>query len=306
MRIRTIKPEFFTHEGLYEAERETQLPVRVAFAGLWCVADREGRFRWQPRRIGVAILPYDECDFSRVLDALTTRGFVRRYKVNGEEFGFIPSFKRHQVINNREKDSDLPEPSLAEDSDAWTTRAARDEHARGTPLGKDQGEGKGREGERNGKEPTPLPGSAAPTEAGGITEGRDAGRIPTTEQSKRVAGIMHRRLTTVWSCNEVKAYKALGTIPEDDLAALERYYASNWPPKHGVNVLRHDLLTLLNNFQGEIDRAYGWAHKKKPNRANEWQPSAPANVVPMDPAEEERIRNAAKDHLGSFRKGVPA
>ena len=69
MRIRTVKPEFFTHEGLFELEKETGLPIRVAFAGLWCAADREGRFKWEPRRLGVQILPYDQVDFSRVLDA---------------------------------------------------------------------------------------------------------------------------------------------------------------------------------------------------------------------------------------------
>ena len=50
MRIRTVKPEFFTHEGLFDAEKATKLPLRVAFVGLWCAADREGRFRWEPRR----------------------------------------------------------------------------------------------------------------------------------------------------------------------------------------------------------------------------------------------------------------
>ena len=27
--IRTVKPSFFTHEGLYDLERETGLPMRV-------------------------------------------------------------------------------------------------------------------------------------------------------------------------------------------------------------------------------------------------------------------------------------
>ena len=43
-RIRTIKPEFFRHEGLYELEQETGFAIRVAFAGLWTACDREGRF----------------------------------------------------------------------------------------------------------------------------------------------------------------------------------------------------------------------------------------------------------------------
>jgi hypothetical protein len=146
MRIRTIKPEFFTHEGLYDAELECGLPLRVAFAGLWCAADRAGRFKWEPRRLGVAILPYDEADFSRVLDALTTRGFIVKYRVGDAWFGAIPSFDRHQIINNREKASEIPEPSLADDSDATPTRDPRVTHA-------SKAEGKGREGNGKGKEP---------------------------------------------------------------------------------------------------------------------------------------------------------
>ena len=111
MRIRTVKPEFFLHEGLQKLEKETKLPVRLAYVGLWCAADREGRFKWEPRRLGVSILPYDSIDFSRVLDALVTRGFLVKYASNGTIFGAIPSFGKHQVINNKERASELPEPS---------------------------------------------------------------------------------------------------------------------------------------------------------------------------------------------------
>lgn len=144
MRIRTIKPEFFTHEGLFEIEIETGFPMRIAFAGLWCAADRRGRFKWEPRRLGVQILPYDQVDFSRVLDALTTRGFVRKYKSSTGVFGVIPSFEIHQVINNREKESDIPEPLEYIDCDACLTRESRVSHA-------GKAEGKGREGNMEGK-----------------------------------------------------------------------------------------------------------------------------------------------------------
>lgn len=144
MRIRTIKPEFFLHEGLHEAEKATKLPLRIAFIGLWCAADREGRFKWEPRRLGVSILPYDNVEFSRVLDALTTRGFLVKYASNGVVFGAIPSFKKHQVINPREKASDLPEPAEILGSDACLTRDPRVTHAC-------HREGKGREGNMEGK-----------------------------------------------------------------------------------------------------------------------------------------------------------
>jgi hypothetical protein len=144
MRIRTVKPEFFTHEGLFDLESSTGLPVRLAFAGLWCAADREGRFKWEPRRLGVQILPYDNVDFSRVLHALATRGFIRKYASGTGVFGVIPSFLTHQVINNREKDSEIPEPLEYMDCDASGTREARVGHA-------GKAEGKGREGNMEGK-----------------------------------------------------------------------------------------------------------------------------------------------------------
>jgi hypothetical protein len=144
MRIRTIKPEFFTHEALFDAETETGLPLRVAFVGLWCAADREGRFRWEPRRLKVQILPYDELDFSRVLDALTTRAFIVKYRVGDAWFAAIPSWTRHQFINNRESSSEIPDISESEQLDACDTREPRVNHAC-------QGEGKGREGNKEGK-----------------------------------------------------------------------------------------------------------------------------------------------------------
>jgi len=151
MRIRTIKPEFFLHEGLFEAEKETKLPLRIAFAGMWCAADREGRFKWEPRKLGIQILPYDAVDFSRVLDALATRGFIVKYACPTGDCGVIPSFPRHQVINNRERDSELPEPPedvINQAIDASSTRGQRVGHA-------GKAEGKGREQGKEGNKGAP-------------------------------------------------------------------------------------------------------------------------------------------------------
>jgi hypothetical protein len=144
MRIRTIKPEFFNHEGIFDAEHETNLPLRLAFIGLWCAADREGRFRWEPRRLKTQIMPYDDCDFSRVLDALMTRGFIVKYASTTGEFGVIPTFSKHQVINNRERHSELPDPCNCNEIDACLTREPRVNHA-----GKAEGKGNGMEKEMN-------------------------------------------------------------------------------------------------------------------------------------------------------------
>ena len=151
-RIRTIKPDFFRHEGLYEAEKETGLPLRVAFAGLWTAADREGRFAWKPRQLKLDALPYDELDFSRVLDALCTRGHIVKYIVAGVEYGCIPSWGDHQVINNRESASEFPAVEEGSIESTTSTREARVTDASTTPLVQEQVEGKGKEGKGKGRE----------------------------------------------------------------------------------------------------------------------------------------------------------
>ncbi len=156
-RIRTIKPAFFRHGALFDAEQETGLPLRLAFAGLWTACDREGRFAWRPRELKLDVLPHDAVDFGDVLDALWAHGFIERYQVGAAAFGFVPSWHQHQAINNKESASTLPEPSegaimlrksLADsrDDDASTTRELRDGDAMHTPLSPTRGEGKGREG----------------------------------------------------------------------------------------------------------------------------------------------------------------
>jgi hypothetical protein len=145
-RIRTIKPEFFKHGDLFDAEKETGLPLRLAFAGIWCLCDREGRFRWKPREMKLDVLPHDDVDFSRVLDALATRGFLVQYECDGVMYGWVPSFKQHQNINNKESASIIPafEPETGRDGNASATREPRDGHA---PSLKRR-EGKGREEKR--------------------------------------------------------------------------------------------------------------------------------------------------------------
>ena len=136
-RIRTIKPDFFRHEGLFEAEQSSALPLRVAFAGLFTAADREGRFVWAPRALKLDCLPYDEIDFEQVLNALFEHGFIVKYEIDGKTYGCIPSWKSHQHVNIREASSTIPDASGACTCAHVTAR----------------GEGKGREGK--GKEIVP-------------------------------------------------------------------------------------------------------------------------------------------------------
>jgi hypothetical protein len=130
-RIRTIKPEFFRHEELYRAEIESGLPLRVAFAGLFTVADREGRFKWLPKHLKLDVLPWDNVDFTEVLAVLAGHGFIVRYLVDGKVYGYIPSFKNHQVINNKESKSNIPEPPPVKDASFTRADASRGEGKEG-------------------------------------------------------------------------------------------------------------------------------------------------------------------------------
>lgn len=157
-RIRTIKPEAFLDEDLWDLGEESGLPVFQAFVGLWTQADREGRFEWSPRRLKVAILPYWEGDFSRVLDALCTRGFLVKYASGTRVYGSIRTFKKHQVINNKERKSEIPAPTenLSDSSDLTCDSREGDAlGARDLRKGR-EGKGKEREGrERGGVAPVP-------------------------------------------------------------------------------------------------------------------------------------------------------
>jgi hypothetical protein len=130
--------------------------LRFAWAMLPTSCDREGRFKWRPRVLKLDILPYDSCDFSAVLDAWLTRGFVVKYRVGDEWYGWIPTFLTHQVPNNREQASQLPSFEQAEEKvdhrkDQLLTRGQRVNGASVTVLEKEsvEGKGTGREGEGN-------------------------------------------------------------------------------------------------------------------------------------------------------------
>ena len=110
-RIRSVKPEFFRHEGLYEAEHTSGLPLRLSFIGLWTAADHEGRFKWRPRQLKLDCLPYDDIDFEQILNVLAEHGFIVKYEINGELYGHIPTWHQHQHINHREMRSILPAPT---------------------------------------------------------------------------------------------------------------------------------------------------------------------------------------------------
>lgn len=117
MRARNIKPGFFRNECLADCDPLS----RLLFAGLWCVADKSGKFEWRPRRIKADLLPYDDCEIDKLLGDLVRCGFIEYYAANGIEYGRILNFDKHQKPHHTEKESVLPDPN-PDDNDTVTVK----------------------------------------------------------------------------------------------------------------------------------------------------------------------------------------
>ncbi|MCB2141467.1 hypothetical protein KQH29_00845 [bacterium] len=198
-RIRTIKPEFTRHEGLFDAEAESGFPLRLAYIGLWMVADREGRFKWRPRALKADVMPFDEVDFGTILEALASSGFLMRYEVDGEAFGCIPSWRKHQVINSREAASKIPAPP-----DNAGARTCMHGNFRG------EMEGKGREGKGMR---LANPNASGPAEPVPID-------LPDGDQNKPVRGETDQGEPE----SRTPEFKTPEADPLEDLGALSDFY----------------------------------------------------------------------------------
>jgi hypothetical protein len=110
MRIRTIKPEFWKSESVGRLGRD----ARILFIGLWNHADDEGRFRAAPELIKAELFPYDEIKPSAILGWIKELSENDRMVVlwkgeDGNQYGWIPKFRKHQRIDKPQA-SKLPKP----------------------------------------------------------------------------------------------------------------------------------------------------------------------------------------------------
>ena len=131
-----MKPGFFTNEDLCELSPWH----RLCFAGLWTLADRDGRLEDRPRRIKAALFPYDTLNVDDLLNGLAEKGFVVRYAADGVAYLAIPTFLQHQRPKTDETLSVIPAPILTHPRGIMT--APRPYNGQRT-----EGTGQGTEGE---------------------------------------------------------------------------------------------------------------------------------------------------------------
>lgn len=151
MRIRTIKPEFFKHDGI------AKLPplTRILFVGLWCLADCKGRLEDRPSRIKVEVLPYDDIDVDAALNVLAEAKFIVRYHADGFSLLQVASFSKHQRITGRESESEsrFPAPEEVKTKKQRSKTGKHPGNTEETPGTT----GNGRETEGKGKESASAP-----------------------------------------------------------------------------------------------------------------------------------------------------
>jgi len=109
-RIRSVKPQFWLDERLGSIPRD----ARLLYIGLWNLSDDQGVFEWRPARIRVQLFPYDNDitgdDIERWLDMLAETGDVESYQHNGQQFGYIRTFLKHQEIKKPSQWGFAPPP----------------------------------------------------------------------------------------------------------------------------------------------------------------------------------------------------
>ena len=159
-RIRSIKPEFFLHEGLAELQALT----RLLFIGLWTQADGEGRLADRPMRLKASLLPYDDADVDKMLESLASHKerFIVRYVSNGTPAICIPSFKDHQRITGKEAEtvSEYAPPATSNSGEATGNQRGNIGETPDVQERKGK-EGKGGERKGVGAAQPALPGLAA-------------------------------------------------------------------------------------------------------------------------------------------------
>ena len=149
-RIRTVKPEYFTHPEV----ACLSIPARLLLLSLFTQVDNGGRMYDQPRKIGAnAFGECDDVDTEALLTELEGGGRIVRYQIEGKRLLAVVNFARHQKVDPRWS-SPLPAPpSNGVDRVRHTKRSVRHtgdgaRHTNLTPLeqgtgNREQGTGKG-------------------------------------------------------------------------------------------------------------------------------------------------------------------
>jgi hypothetical protein len=144
-RIRNVRPEFFANEDLFGPG--VPLELALTFAGMWQLADKEGKLEDKPIRIKGHVWRYrPDIDIDEILTKLAevmdhdgSPGFIIRYSVGGHRFIKIKNFNKHQALSSSEKGSisSIPNPpSDRQESEPNPPKGRKKSERKQTGVGK--------------------------------------------------------------------------------------------------------------------------------------------------------------------------
>jgi len=122
VRARNIKPGYFKNEVLGTIDPLAQL----LFAGLWCLADRDGRLEDRPMRIRGEVFPYRNVDVNGLLTLLADAGLIIRYSAGQGNYLEVVKFKEHQNPHPHEAKSKIPERNQCHGMSLHVTKCTAD------------------------------------------------------------------------------------------------------------------------------------------------------------------------------------
>ena len=236
-RARNLKPDFFRDAKVAKCD----VWVRLLFAGLWTLADREGRLKDDPDQIGLDLFPRDGFDIEAGLRQLADLGLVERYEAGGVRVVWVRNFARHQNPHVNEQASTLPAAPDAEPSPVMPSDPvqAPEEHGASTVQAP----------EEHGATPADslvlIPDSLVRTARGGVAASAPAREdaapdgaahaddspppirsVPKTRTAKS-------RIAADWEPGEGLRAWAAGTlhVPPDFVAAQAELFRDHWLAK---------------------------------------------------------------------------
>lgn len=108
-RIRTIKPEFFSHEDLSSKSAH----ARLLAIGLLTLADCKGRLRWVPMQVHAQVFPWEaSVNIEVLLEELIDCEYLLHYEIDGKRYVEVVNFLKHQRLSGKEAgyESKIPAP----------------------------------------------------------------------------------------------------------------------------------------------------------------------------------------------------
>lgn len=132
----------------------------------------------------------------------------------------------------------------------------------------------------------PNPDSNSKGNSTGKSKSKSKGRVEAnTDLMIRIGTWFNRAPTTLWTLEEANALAAIGE-PVPEIALVEEFYKA----KHlaDKDFRRRNIITMLNNWNGEIDKAHRWETEKDQPRGNQYGGK--------QTAEQRRAEQASKEY----------